>query len=149
MRGDSCALGSLFRGGLTLTLDAHLEAAVRYCAEQNCGEMLERVARYHDIGKLYTKQYCNSRGVATADAHYMGHENYGAYLYLTEMCCGKQLSAEEFRQVLYETNLINCHMRPLLQWSWIDGAEKKDVELFGKAFVSDLKVLNRVDRAAH
>ena len=26
MRGDSCALGSLFRGGLTLTLDAQLVA---------------------------------------------------------------------------------------------------------------------------
>lgn len=106
----------------SLTLDAHMAAAVQFCREQGYGEMLERVSTYHDIGKLYTKQYRNTRGEPTTNAHYLGHDNYGAYLYLTEMCCGKNLSAEEFRQVLYETNLINCHMRPLAQWRWADRA---------------------------
>ena len=133
----------------TLTLDGHMAAAVRYCQEQGFGEMLERVAAYHDIGKRYTKQFCNTRGEPTEHAHYLGHDNYGAYLYLTEMCCGKALSPEEFRQVLYETSLINCHMRPLVHWRWSKDAEEKDRQLFGDDFISDLIALNQADRAAH
>ena len=133
----------------SLTLDEHMAAAVRCCKEQGYGTMLERVAAYHDIGKRYTKQYCNARGIATPHAHYLGHENYGAYLYLTEMCCGKNLSEEEFRKVLYETNLINCHMRPLSHWRWVDGAEEKDRQLFSEAFMADLLALHQADRAAH
>lgn len=133
----------------SLTLDAHMAAAVQYCREQGYGEMLERVAAYHDIGKLYTKQYRNTREEPTTNAHYLGHDNYGAYLYLTEMCCGKKLLEEEFRKVLYETNLINCHMRPLAHWHWADGAEEKDRQLFGEAFMADLLALHQADRAAH
>lgn len=133
----------------SMTLDEHIAAAVRFCREQGYGEMMERVATYHDIGKLYTKQYRNTRGEPTTNAHYLGHDNYGAYLYLTEMCCGKNFSEEEFRKVLYETNLINCHMRPLAHWHWADGAEEKDRQLFGEAFMADLLALHQADRAAH
>lgn len=133
----------------SLTLDEHMAAAVRHCREQGYGEMLERVAAYHDIGKLYTRQYRNTRGEPTVHAHYLGHDNYGAYLYLTEMCCGKDLSGEDFRKVLYEASLINCHMRPLAHWRWVDGAEEKDRKLFGKDFISDLLALHEADRAAH
>ncbi len=132
-----------------LTLEEHMAAAARFCAEQGCGEMLERVAACHDIGKLYTKQYCNSRGEPTEDAHYLGHDNYGAYLYLTQMCCGRALTEEAFRQALYETCLINCHMRPLAHWRWTENAEEKDRQLFGEEFLSDLRALHRADLAAH
>ena len=133
----------------SLTLDEHIAAAVQFCKEQGYGEMLERVAAYHDIGKLYTKQYRSMRGEPTPHAHYLGHDNYGAYLYLTEMCCGKVLSAESFRRILYEACLINCHMRPIAHWRWVDGAEEKDRQLFGDAFMVDLLALHQADRAAH
>lgn len=132
-----------------LTLDEHIAATVRFCKEQGYGEMLERVAAYHDIGKLYTKQYRSMRGEPTPHAHYLGHDNYGAYLYLTEMCCGKELSAEAFRKILYETCLINCHMRPLAHWRWSEDAQEKDRQLFGDAFMADLLALHKADRAAH
>lgn len=132
-----------------LTLEEHMAEAVRYCREQGYGQMLQRVAAYHDIGKLYTKQYCNIRGEPTAHAHYLGHDNYGAYLYLTELCCGKNLSEDAFRQVLYETCLINCHMRPLAHWRGANGTEEKDRRLFGDDFISDLLALHQADRAAH
>lgn len=133
----------------SLTLAGHMEAAARYCREHRFGDMLERVAACHDIGKLYTKRYCNTRGEPTPYAHYLGHDNYGAYLYLTERCCGKTPSPVIFRQVLYETNLINCHMRPLAHWRRADGAEEKDRELFGEDFISDLLALHQADCAAH
>lgn len=41
-------------------------------------------ARYHDIGKFYTKTfYDRSKKMITDKAHYYGHENYGAYLFMT------------------------------------------------------------------
>ena len=133
----------------TLTLDGHMNAAVRYCRENGFGPMLERVAQYHDIGKFYTKRFENFRGDPTPHAHYIGHDGFSACLYLAEMCCGKNLSADDFQQVLYEANLINCHMRPLTYWSQNPGGKKKDTELFGAAFIEDLTKLNLADRAAH
>ena len=74
---------------------------------------------------------------------------FSTCLYLAEMCCGKHLCAEEFQQVLYEANLINCHMRPLTYWNQNAGGKEKDIALFGAAFVEDLTKLNLADRAAH
>ena len=119
-----------------------------YCTEHG-QEELRRAARYHDIGKLYTKRFENTRGEKTKIAHYYGHENYGAYLFLTEMCCGKEINASEFDRVLYDANLINCHMRPLTRWAYIENAEKKDRLLFGDPFVEDLILLHQADRSAH
>lgn len=133
----------------SLTLDKHLEAAARWCRKNGMGRQLERVARYHDIGKLYTKRFENRKGEPTVHAHYLGHENYGAYLYLAEMCCGKELSRQDFDRILYETNLINCHMRPLVCWSDSNELRERDRELFGEAFFNDLLALNRADREAH
>lgn len=131
-----------------LTLDAHLEKTAQYCRDNNFAPSVRKVAGYHDIGKLYTKQYQNSRGEITKEAHYLGHDNFGAYLYITEMCCGKEMSPLAFQNILYETSLINCHMYPMFRWK--DGIPtQKDLDLFGSEFLSDLMALHRADRAAH
>lgn len=132
----------------TLTLDAHLEMTARFCRDRHCNPAVNKVARYHDIGKLYTKQYQNSLGEITKEAHYYGHDSFGAYLYITEMCCGKEISPQKFRDILYETSLINCHMYPMYRWK--DGIPtQKDMELFGTEFLSDLMALHQADIAAH
>ena len=110
---------------------------------------MQKLLRYHDTGKLYTKEFRNYRGEPTETAHFYGHENYSAYLYLTEMCCGRDVSGEEFRTILYETSLINCHMRPLNVWKGSASAKEKDLKLFGKPFMEDLEAVHRADRAAH
>lgn len=131
-----------------LTLDAHLEQAARFCRDNACSPSLQRVAGHHDIGKLYTKRFRNSRGEVTKEAHYYGHDSFGAYLYITELCCGRETAPQAFRDILYETSLINCHMYPLIRWR--DGIPtQKDAELFGSEFLSDLMALHRADMAAH
>ena len=107
------------------------------------------MAFYHDIGKLYVKEFKNRRGDSTDLAHFYDHENYGAYLYLTEMCSGRRFDEEYFRKILYNTNLINCHMKPLNSWEASNTAKQKDIILFGEDFIRDLELLNRADRAAH
>ena len=131
------------------TLEGHTQAVVANLEAQGCREQLLRVARYHDAGKLYTKSFLNVHGQRTEHAHYRGHENYSAYLYLTERCCGRELTPEEFRDVLYETTLINCHMRPLVQWENRPEQRAEDAAFFGEGFVADLAALYEADRVAH
>ena len=52
-----------------------------------CGSVIDtddfdfhQAARFHDVGKYYTKQFMNNKGEPTTDAHYYGHEGYGAWL---------------------------------------------------------------------
>lgn len=45
-------------------------------------KVAQSVALLHDIGKPYTKVFHNAKGEPTAEAHYYGHDNLGAYLSL-------------------------------------------------------------------
>ncbi len=133
----------------TLTLYEHLRAAHAYAQAHEYPAELQQVALYHDIGKLYTKSFVNTRGECTSVAHFYGHEHYGAYLYLTEMCCGRTVKKSELQTILYNTALIGAHMRPLHAWSVSPKARAKDVALFGEAFVRDIERIHQADRAAH
>lgn len=133
----------------TLTLGGHMQAAGDYCADRGFSDRVERIARCHDMGKLYTKRFANRQGISTQDAHYLGHDNYGAYLYLAEQCCGRVLSDQTFADVLTETNLINCHMFPLVRWKGSASAKEADRLLFGDAFIAEIEALHEADMAAH
>lgn len=133
----------------THTLFDHMDIARQYGVDNSYPDHLIKVLKYHDIGKLYVKAFENRKGEKTEFAHYYGHENYSAYLYLTEMCCGKNLTQDEFKQILYETSLINCHMRPLVIWKDSPNAKKNDKELFGEQFINDLILVHKADRFAH
>lgn len=129
------------------TLEGHTQAVVEHLNANGHREQLQRVGRYHDVGKLFTKSFINVHGERMDHAHYRGHENYGAYLYLTERCCGRTLAPAEFTDALYETALINCHMRPLVQWGVKPALRAQDAALFGEQFVADLTALHEADRA--
>ncbi len=131
------------------TLFDHMDVARQYGVDNNYPDYIVKALKYHDIGKYYTKAFQNRRGDPTEIAHYYGHENYSAYLYLTEMCCGKNLTKDEFDRILYEANLINCHMRPLSVWRDSENAKKHDKELFGEKFIEEIILINKADRFAH
>ena len=133
----------------TLTLEGHLNSAHAHAVERGFSPTVQKITLYHDIGKVATKKFENRFGEKTEVAHFYGHENYGAYLYLTEKCCGKTPTKEEFEQILYETNLINCHMRPLILWRNDEITKQRDKILFGEQFFTDLVALNECDRFAH
>lgn len=133
----------------TLPLGAHMDAAKEYAIAHGYSERLIRLSSLHDIGKLYTKEFKNYKGEPSDTAHFYGHENYGAYLYLTMELCGKNRTEEEIREILYEATLINCHMRPLVAWRDSLTAKEKDKILFGEGFVSDIEKINAADGSAH
>lgn len=71
-------------------------------------EAVRLAARYHDLGKFFTKEFKN--GVA----HYYGHEKVSAYLWLTSKEFGAMMrkgvgEKDTAFEVLY---LIQCHMLP-------------------------------------
>ena len=133
----------------TLTLGEHMTAAKEYAKALGYSERLIKICRLHDIGKLYTKEFRNYKGESSRIAHYYGHENFGAYLYLTMELCGKDRDENEIKEILYEAALINCHMRPLTAWRDSLTAKERDKTLFGEDFVSDIEKINAADRSAH
>lgn len=133
----------------SLTLHGHLDATKKYAQNKGFPPHIVEVAYYHDIGKLYVKEFKNRCGDTTETAHYYDHENYSAYLYLTEKCCGKELTDALLDEILYNTQLINCHMRPMNRWRSSTKGRKKDTDLFGEEFIADIDMLHEADRAAH
>ncbi len=131
------------------TLYQHLVRTMEFAKEKNYSERLIACAMYHDIGKLYTKRFENRKGERTEIAHYLGHENYGAYLYLVQECCGKCLTDEEFSEVLHRATMINLHMRPYHVWRDSPNAKKRDLTLLGKELFDDVALLSWADRHSH
>ena len=133
----------------TLTLGEHLDTCRDYCRSAGASARVQEAAWYHDIGKMYTKRFVNGKGEITETAHYYGHENYGAYLYLCEKACSVNYSDASWEDTLYTANLINWHMRPLTTWQYSPAREKKDRQFMGKDMFEDLMQLHRADIKAH
>lgn len=80
-----------------------------------------QLAYVHDIGKVYTKDFHNSRGEVTEDAHYYQHQNVGAY-----MCLGlDKLQDTTGATPLYMSYLTLLHMEPFFDKQPSDYWKKK------------------------
>lgn len=110
-------------------------------------------ARLHDIGKLHTKTYVNSRGETTEIAHYYSHENVGAYeaaVLLKSLEKDLDMPKTKTDGVnMYICNLIYYHMRPYTAWSASEKSKKRDTDLLGPAMIRDIELLHEADAAAH
>lgn len=104
-------------------------------------------ASLHDIGKVATKTFVNSKGETTKTAHYYGHEHVGAYIVLSEPDTAEIWDESERYAVAV---LVDNHMRPMV---WHDGKSKKakqrDMELLGEDVCAMLEILYTADRGAH
>lgn len=98
-------------------------------------------ALYHDIGKYFCKTFTNSKGEITKDAHYYGHQNYGAYLSLLD-----STYSDKIFDRLYLANLIQYHMEHYFR---DEKGLKKLEDQIGNMMYNDLKLLNKVDELAH
>ncbi len=87
------------------TLHDHLRRTHKYLQDHD--SKIARVGLWHDLGKYYTKTFTNHKGETTEDAHYIGHDNVSAYLYLLDHLYYNRFS---FNEVYYETDLISWHM---------------------------------------
>lgn len=71
--------------------------------------ILSYMAKYHDVGKIYTKTFINSKGEKTDVAHYYDHQNVSAYITLG-------LIHDSDANILISW-LVNLHMEPFFNES--------------------------------
>ena len=111
----------------------------------------------HDLGKYYTKTFMDSKGNPSEEAHYYGHENYGAYMFLLGQNhavstgddeCAKTDKREQ-KNNLYIASLINWHMRPHTAWKQSEKAKERDRKLIGEEMYQDIMILHEADLSAH
>ena len=142
----------------TMTLGQHMQATYDYVVrhlnriDTSFGDInpLIEAAKYHDIGKLITKDYHDRKGNVTKTAHYYGHENAGAYLALSELpflLAGGHDHVHYIKMATY----INFHMRVSFTWRrYPDGkCAKREKKLFNDFDLQCLELLGEADRQAH
>lgn len=101
------------------------------------------VARIHDIGKARTKLFTDRDGNPSEVAHYIGHQNYGAYYSLIFDNADFDIS---LRDSLDNACLIQWHMEHYLRKG---DALCKFYAMFPPKFRKRLHCLEKADKAAH
>lgn len=143
----------------TLTLEDHMAKAYRiFWSVLSWGETRSRdrqitmsdAIAVHDIGKYFTKAFIDSKGNKTDEAHYYGHENWGAYITLSLMNNDRAKGLWfEANHTLRVSTLINWHMRPHTAWKQSEKARERDKKLIGEDMYNDIMLLHEADLAAH
>ena len=126
------------------TIGQHMLMAEDYAVEHGFSESVRVAARYHDIGKPYTKAFFNYKGDPTEEAHFYGHESVSAYFYLLKALA----EGLEKDPSLYIAAMISLHMRPLHAWNTSEKMREQDGRLLGKDLYEDVWKLNECDRNA-
>lgn len=102
------------------------------------------VGLLHDIGKVETKTFINSKGEKTDIAHYYNHEKVGAYISCLNISGLWQMGEVD---TIERAKLIQWHMLPWTKMS--DKTEQKYKKLLGENFWNDLMILHKADEEAH
>lgn len=92
----------------THTLGGHIQAVVENVIRSGGDNVTKLAARFHDVGKMYTKVFSDANGKATKFAHFYHHENVGAYeamFYLDSYGCS-------YKEIIETCGVIQYHMRP-------------------------------------
>lgn len=101
------------------------------------------IARIHDVGKPRTKSFADRNGNSSEVAHYIGHQNYGAYYSLVFDNCDFDISEKDS---LDNACLIQWHMEHYLRKG---DALIKFYDMLGPKLKARLKVLEKADMTAH
>lgn len=101
------------------------------------------VARIHDIGKARTKTFTDRNGNPSEVAHYIGHQNYGAYYSLIFDNADFDISLKDS---LDNACLIQWHMEHYLRKG---EALLKFYAMFPPKLRKRLHCLEKADKAAH
>lgn len=103
--------------------------------------LLWRSALLHDCGKPFVKQFCNTKGEKTKDAHYYNHQyvsGYQSLFYDILDCCINKLDIAI--RIMWHMQLYFIKEGKTL---------KKYKKLWGENLYKDLKILHEADVFAH
>lgn len=113
----------------TLSLQQHMSAAREYLKDMQIVDTdLRLAAAWHDLGKLYTKTFTNTKGETTDVAHYYGHQGYSAWIVYGFKACNNNIAW-----------LVSTHMDPYLNtkyWQRLPQFLKNKINLLHQADVA-------------
>ncbi len=113
-------------------------------------KLAKEAARWHDIGKVHTKDFHNAKGDVSEEAHYYGHDNYGAYMYLLKWLkeTPENERATTLMQALNVAEVINWHMAPHTVWQESKKHFKYDRERLDPDIVKAIDLVYEADKEA-
>jgi predicted kinase len=126
----------------TLTIGNHCLKCIHIIEKTESDINLSYSALLHDIGKEFTKEFKNSKGEETDEAHYYQHHLISAYnslFYLDAIHC------KDFN-LLETIALITWHMQPFFIKT--EKSKKKFINLVGEEFYKKLLILHQADISA-
>lgn len=97
-------------------------------------------ALFHDIGKGFCKTFYNTKGEKTKEAHYYGHQNFGAYLSMFILQSKMNINERWTRAVI-----IQYHMEPYIRQNGLE----KFYNWIGEDFSKSIKIIHLADEVAH
>lgn len=109
------------------SLQTHMKLAEKYIKEMTIDKELEYAARFHDIGKFFTKTFSDRKGNKDSQAHYYGHQGYGAWIIYGAPFATTRIAW-----------LISTHMDPYLNTKYYNRLPeflKKQIDLLHEADV--------------
>lgn len=129
----------------TLTVGAHMDkAATLYFKDKNVDNLIFTALALHDCGKIYCKQFTDSRGNPSDEAHFYGHENVSAYLYLSLLAVAN-INGELRENDKEIINLIQHHMAFYKDEKYLE----KILQRYGQDFMNKLAIFHIYDKMAH
>lgn len=127
-----------FNSHHTKTLGMHCRATLEYIKYRTDEPELREAALLHDVGKLKTQVFANSKGEVDTEAHYYNHQYIGAY---------DSLFIESKNNVLKRAMYIMWHEQP--HFINIPKTERKYRRVWGGTIYDNIFMLNGCDQAAH
>lgn len=120
------------------SIQQHLLMTRELAEKENVDSDVAEALLFHDVGKVHTKTFKNTKGELCDVAHYYGHENVSAYLYLTS-----QEFALNYPNGFEVASLIQFHMEPYKRTgeSW-----EKFKKNFDKDFIEKLELVHKFDK---
>lgn len=125
-----------------LYINEHMNKTYNICKFLDGDKILMDAAQHHDLGKFFCKNF-DMLEDGTCEAHYYGHQNASAYLYLNDLL---NLEENGMEHCLRAAVLIQYHMEPFLRNE--KGMDRLE-ELLGYGLFSDLMKLHECDKLAH
>ena len=127
------------------TVGQHMEMASTAYLQDNGGKFDELwyALRFHDEGKLYTRvnyKFVKGQPVPSKECHFYGHQNYGAYLFLSSSSAEFFAPAENAVKI---AALIEMHMQ---LYFWKDGIPRKAIQFWGEEFIDKIYLINKYDK---
>ncbi len=111
----------------------HTRMVVKTAEKHGASGAVLEAAKYHDVGKLYTRTEDEN------GAHFQGHEHVSAYLYLCDRVSNGELSQYD----LYVARLIENH-----DAIYRTGFSREEfISKYGETLYEDLVLLRRCDEA--